>query len=41
MLTGADDSQRRQALDGADPVRLPWIAAAIDRLGAALSDLVG
>ena len=41
MLTGADDSQRRQALDCADPVRLPWIAAAIDRLGAALSDLVG
>ena len=41
MLTGSDDEQRLQALDCADPARLPWIAGAIDRLGTALSDLLG
>ncbi len=39
MLTGADDTQRLQALSCEDPLRLPWIAAAIDRLGTAVADL--
>ena len=32
QLTGADDDQRRAALDSPDPLALPWIAASLDRL---------
>lgn len=40
MLTGGDDEQRLTALTSAEPLRLPWIAGPIDRLAAALSDLI-
>lgn len=39
MLTGADDVMRMRALDADDPLALPWIADALDHLGAALKDL--
>lgn len=32
QLTGDDDEQRRAALAAADPLALPWIATALDRL---------
>jgi aspartate/methionine/tyrosine aminotransferase len=37
QLTGEDDEQRRAALDAADPLELPWIAAALDRLTEVLA----
>ena len=37
MLYGETDGQREQALRS-DPVTLPWIAAALDRIGAVLAD---
>ena len=33
-----DDPPREEALAAADPVALPWIAAALDRIGAMLAD---
>ena len=36
---GADDAQRWQALHADDPVDLPWIAGALERLGEALRAL--
>jgi len=41
LLTGADDEQRQRALDATDALELPWIAGALDQLGAALSTVVG
>ncbi len=40
MLTGGDDQRRLEALASAEPLRLPWIAGPLDRLGTALADLV-
>jgi aspartate aminotransferase len=39
LLYGADDEQRWQALAAEDPVALPWIAGALERLGEALRAL--
>jgi aspartate aminotransferase len=39
QLTGEDDDQRRAALEAADPLTLPWIAGALDRLTEILSGL--
>jgi aspartate aminotransferase len=39
LLYGETDEQREMALASADPVRLPWIAAALDRATAVLADL--
>jgi aspartate aminotransferase len=39
LLYGRTDDERGQALRSDDPARLPWIAAALDRLGAALEAL--
>jgi aspartate aminotransferase len=39
LLYGDTDEQREEALAAADPVALPWIAAALDRVGAMLADL--
>ncbi|HEV7648161.1 MAG TPA: pyridoxal phosphate-dependent aminotransferase [Actinophytocola sp.] len=39
QLTGETDDQRRQALDSADPLVLPWIAGALDRLTEILGSL--
>jgi aspartate aminotransferase len=36
LLYGGTDEQRRQALAADDPVALPWIADALERLGDAL-----
>ena len=36
LLYGADDEQRLEALGSEDPAALPWIAAALERLRAAL-----
>ncbi len=41
LLYGDTDEQREQALAAADPVRLPWIAAALDRFTEILADLQG
>lgn len=41
MLYGDTDAEREQALAAADPLRLPWIAAALDRFGAILAYLSG
>jgi aspartate aminotransferase len=41
LLYGADDAQRWEALRADDPVALPWIAAALERLGEALQALGG
>jgi hypothetical protein len=41
LLYGADDAQRWEALRADDPVALPWIAAALERLGEALQTLGG
>jgi aspartate aminotransferase len=38
LLYGDTDEQREEALAAADPVALPWIAAALDRIGAMLAD---
>jgi aspartate aminotransferase len=39
MLYGEDDEQRERALASDDPAALPWIAAALDRIGDVLADL--
>jgi aspartate aminotransferase len=39
LLYGETDEEREQALAAADPVQLPWISAALDRLGEILDDL--
>jgi aspartate aminotransferase len=39
LLYGETDEQREIALTSADPVRLPWIAAALDRATDVLADL--
>jgi aspartate aminotransferase len=41
MLYGETDEQRTTALAADDPCKLPWIAAALDRLEEVLTDLVG
>ncbi|MGK5556410.1 pyridoxal phosphate-dependent aminotransferase [Actinomadura kijaniata] len=39
LLYGDDDDRRLEALDSPDPVSLPWIAGALDRLSGVLADL--
>ena len=39
MLYGETDGQQEQALRSGDPVTLPWIAAALDRIEDVLADL--
>ena len=39
MLYGETDEQRERALRSDDPVTLPWIAAALDRIEDVLDDL--
>ena len=39
QLTGETDDQRREALDSPDPLALPWIAGALDRLTGILAAL--
>ncbi len=39
LLYGETDAQREQALAADDPLRLPWIAASLARLGEILTDL--
>jgi aspartate aminotransferase len=39
LLYGDTDEQRETALAADDPLRLPWISAAMDRLGEILADL--
>lgn len=39
MLYGDTDSQREESLAAADPLRLPWIQAALNRLAEILADL--
>jgi aspartate aminotransferase len=39
LLYGDTCAQREQALAAADPVSLPWVAAALDRLGTILTGL--
>ncbi len=39
LLYGEDDEQREAALQAAEPLTLPWIAAALDRFGEILADL--
>ena len=41
LLYGDTDAQREAALTAADPVPLPWIAAALARLEEILADLTG
>ncbi|MFD4676862.1 pyridoxal phosphate-dependent aminotransferase [Lentzea sp. NPDC058450] len=38
-LYGSSDSERLAALESADPLWLPWIRAAVDRIGSVLSGL--
>ncbi|MFE9635295.1 aminotransferase class I/II-fold pyridoxal phosphate-dependent enzyme [Streptomyces sp. NPDC006463] len=38
-LYGETDSERAAALTAADPLRLPWISASLDRIGEVLTDL--
>ncbi|MFJ4695845.1 pyridoxal phosphate-dependent aminotransferase [Streptomyces sp. NPDC088766] len=40
-LYGESDEQRTAALRAADPLRLPWIHAAVERVGEVLTDLTG
>ncbi|MFC4913976.1 pyridoxal phosphate-dependent aminotransferase [Actinomadura gamaensis] len=40
LLYGPDDEHRLAALRSPDPVALPWIATALDRLSEALADIV-
>ncbi|MFF1677697.1 pyridoxal phosphate-dependent aminotransferase [Streptomyces sp. NPDC058256] len=40
-LYGDTDEQRRAALSAPDPLELPWIRGAVDRVGAILTDLTG
>jgi aspartate/methionine/tyrosine aminotransferase len=39
LLYGETDDQREKALTAADPLRLPWISAALTRFGDILADL--
>ena len=39
LLYGENDEQREAALQAAEPLTLPWIAAALDRFGKILADL--
>jgi aspartate aminotransferase len=39
MLYGDTDEQQERALRSDDPVMLPWIAAAVDRIEDVLADL--
>jgi aspartate aminotransferase len=39
LLYGDSDQQRQAALDARDPLSLPWIAAALGRIGDILADL--
>ena len=39
LLYGDTDEQREQALTAADPLQLPWISAAMTRLGDILADI--
>jgi aspartate aminotransferase len=39
LLYGADEEQRWAALAGDDPIALPWIRGALDRLGETLRAL--
>ena len=39
LLYGADEAQRWEALGADDPVALPWIAGALERLGETLRAL--
>jgi aspartate aminotransferase len=39
LLHGDTGTQQESALAAADPVRLPWIAAALDRISDILADL--
>jgi len=41
LLYGDTDEQRERALHAADPLQLPWISAALHRLGEILADLAG
>jgi hypothetical protein len=41
LLYGADEGQRWQALRADDPLALPWVAGALERLGEALQALRG
>jgi len=41
LLYGADEAQRWQALRAEDPLALPWIGGALERLGEALQALRG
>ena len=41
LLYGSDDEERWAALGSAAPLELPWIAGALERVGAALDELVG
>ncbi len=41
LLYGDTDSEREQALAAADPLRLPWISAALARFSDILADLGG
>jgi aspartate aminotransferase len=41
LLYGDTDEQREQALAAPDPLRLPWISAALARFGEVLADLGG
>ncbi|MER5889857.1 pyridoxal phosphate-dependent aminotransferase [Streptomyces sp. NPDC001941] len=40
-LYGDDDAERSRALRAADPLRLPWIGASLDRVAEVLTDLTG
>ena len=39
LLHGADEAQRWEALRADDPLALPWIAGALERLGETLRAL--
>ena len=39
LLYGDTDEQREAALAAADPLALPWIASALDRIEDMLADL--
>ena len=41
LLYGDTDAERTAALDSAEPLSLPWIAASLDRLDEVLADLTG
>jgi aspartate aminotransferase len=41
LLYGKSSAEQEQALTARDPLELPWIAAALGRLGAVLGDLAG